>query len=595
MRRKNIFRLCVLFIVAIFLFVFQSPPEAFSDTVESASVTSVITGHNTCEQCHGRYPGGAEFRKSDGERGMPAKIPPKRVDLLCLGCHGPAGISKLKADVHGSQNYVIKRTICCITCHDPHADNPNYLDGENIKLIGRNKWNKNSNYAMIRATGNGIQPVVFEGRGTDAGEPSLHSFADGDEDRNGRFDGICEVCHTKTKYHRNNQSGDHDHYTGQTCTTCHAHVNQFISFSKGSEITPVLVGYVIDDSGNTWANVVLFMDLNGNGKYDKGEPVAVTDADGRFTFTGVENKGHAVYIMPGSIPNVYTVKASFVNNEVILKITLDKLLYPIRLSWKQGGGYIVGDNMLNAVFFYDGNGKMTHKIPELAGPLGILADDADLIYVGNDVRRNVEIYNRAGELQQILGNGELKQPNDIVLDRNGRVYVVDSANKNVRVFNRDGSGAMTISQAGGGGSFLFPKALAIHYRTVGGVETGELYVGDKPSSLIHIYDLQGNFLRSIGTKESSGGGSLSWGSTTKLFNSLQSMAFDQHGRLHVLDSYMSLVMILDPVTGDVLGEYNTSPSGQGSKLPMDIDINASGQVIMTSFRTRSVETIHTVR
>lgn len=50
-----------------------------------------------------------------------------------------------------------------------------------------------------------------------------NSFADGD----GVYDGVCEVCHTETLFHRNSEAGDHAHNTGALCTTCHKHVEGF--------------------------------------------------------------------------------------------------------------------------------------------------------------------------------------------------------------------------------------------------------------------------------------------------------------------------------------------------------------------------------
>ncbi len=50
-----------------------------------------------------------------------------------------------------------------------------------------------------------------------------NSFADG----NGTYDGICEVCHTQTIYHRNNASGDHAHNASLKCTDCHSHATGF--------------------------------------------------------------------------------------------------------------------------------------------------------------------------------------------------------------------------------------------------------------------------------------------------------------------------------------------------------------------------------
>jgi len=50
-----------------------------------------------------------------------------------------------------------------------------------------------------------------------------NSFADG----NATYDGVCEVCHTQTTYHRNTAAGDHTHNAGTGCTTCHVHTKGF--------------------------------------------------------------------------------------------------------------------------------------------------------------------------------------------------------------------------------------------------------------------------------------------------------------------------------------------------------------------------------
>lgn len=59
-------------------------------------------------------------------------------------------------------------------------------------------------------------------------ETGSKSFADGD----GTYDGICEVCHTQTTYHRGNGGGG-AHNAATKCTTCHLHTNGF-SHAGGS-------------------------------------------------------------------------------------------------------------------------------------------------------------------------------------------------------------------------------------------------------------------------------------------------------------------------------------------------------------------------
>ncbi len=54
------------------------------------------------------------------------------------------------------------------------------------------------------------------------------SFADGDT----TYDGVCEVCHTQTKYHKNDGSGA-SHYATMNCISCHPHTGGFVHGGGG--------------------------------------------------------------------------------------------------------------------------------------------------------------------------------------------------------------------------------------------------------------------------------------------------------------------------------------------------------------------------
>jgi predicted CXXCH cytochrome family protein len=183
---------------------------------------SLIPSHTNCNFCHDMH----------GAAGLGLMTAPT-AEAVCLSCHGPGGISTLKADVHlngRNSNYPVFR-ITCIQCHESHNNQPNWLGGTNIKTVGDDITSGGTTFARINTPNSGIREVVFESRGSDAGQPTLHSFADGDEDEggNGYYDGVCETCHTLTRHHRNNNlGGDHTHHVGATCTRCHAHVDNFI-------------------------------------------------------------------------------------------------------------------------------------------------------------------------------------------------------------------------------------------------------------------------------------------------------------------------------------------------------------------------------
>jgi hypothetical protein len=110
-------------------------------------------------------------------------------NTLCSDCHTQA--------THMGDN--------CQTCHAAHNTG-------NIKGIRDS----------LRAPNRTSVSVKF------LGYTGINSFADG----NGTHDGICEVCHTATKYYRRDGSGFANHsggsnYNSKNCTSCHSHQTGF--------------------------------------------------------------------------------------------------------------------------------------------------------------------------------------------------------------------------------------------------------------------------------------------------------------------------------------------------------------------------------
>ena len=185
-------------------------------TGRPAAAQSLVHQCASCHQVH-------------GATGFNRLLKESVVEVLCLTCHGPAGISTLKAAVHTNKrgsNYPVF-SMSCRVCHDPHSNQAtNWLGTTNLKLVG-SRQGTTPRRARILTPNSGIREVVFRSRGSRLGQPTLHSFADGDQDLNGYYDGVCETCHTLAQNHRNTATGDHSHNRGDTCVRCHAHVDGF--------------------------------------------------------------------------------------------------------------------------------------------------------------------------------------------------------------------------------------------------------------------------------------------------------------------------------------------------------------------------------
>lgn len=114
---------------------------------------------------------------------------PMQDNALCADCHSEA----------------THRDINCLNCHQAH--NTGNIEGIRERV-------RTTNFSTVD-----VKFISYTG---------ANSFADGDQ----AHDGICEVCHTKTKYYRRDGSGFVNHsggvnYDGKDCTACHSHSTGF--------------------------------------------------------------------------------------------------------------------------------------------------------------------------------------------------------------------------------------------------------------------------------------------------------------------------------------------------------------------------------
>jgi hypothetical protein len=133
-----------------------------------------------------------------------AVLPAVSPERPCTGCHGGFGAAGGDAETvlfNGHSGFL------CTYCHSAHGETTN------LHLVAE----------IIETMGSGPRDVVF------TSYFRKNSYADGDT----VYDGVCEVCHTTTAYHRNNVTGDHAHHAGVDCTVCHPHSNAFYPVQIG--------------------------------------------------------------------------------------------------------------------------------------------------------------------------------------------------------------------------------------------------------------------------------------------------------------------------------------------------------------------------
>ena len=108
--------------------------------------------------------------------------------------------------------------------------------------------------------------------------------------------------------------------------------------------------------------------------------------------------------------------------------------------------------------------------------------------------------------------------------------------------------------------------------------SGEVLVADQGNIRIQIYDLQGNWLRTI-THEGVCGW---WRCTSPPLKMVQGLDTDSLGRLHVLDNFVATVMIFDPADGTYLNSYGEYGEGAGFLVvPRDVLISNTDASMVT--------------
>ena len=198
-------------------------------------------GDAMCKECHaprdtgpgegGSHPVGFVYPAGEGEYPAGGELGPLFIKdgmVECMTCHGVHGADSGGVNGGDGDGMLLRQVndeTLCRACHTQHTIHdaqgewrPPCVECHYTHDVG------NENIALISREIDGAPVTFVEGEGSCNGRGDyVHSVCDPPT-----YDGLCEVCHTTTAYHRNSAEEDHTHYADVRCTACHPHGSGFL-------------------------------------------------------------------------------------------------------------------------------------------------------------------------------------------------------------------------------------------------------------------------------------------------------------------------------------------------------------------------------
>lgn len=261
-----------------------------------------------------------------------------------------------------------------------------------------------------------------------------------------------------------------------------------------------------------------------------------------------------------------------------------RIVEPMGLAVSDDGQRLyVSDFAQMAVFVFDFGHKSFRKIGEqqpLARPLGLALDAQENLYVAEQEKKGISVFDRKGTTIRFITDPSLERPAGIALDRSrGRLYVADtghskSTEHTVKIFDLDGHRIGTIGRGKGGaqGQFLFPTYVAVD-------TDGNVYVTDTLNSRVQVFDPAGHYLKTFGQRGNA------WG----MFDKPKGVALDSFGNVYVADSGWSNVQIFNQKGQILLFFGGRGPIPGMLKNPTALVIDRTNHIYVADLLNHRVE------
>ncbi len=277
------------------------------------------------------------------------------------------------------------------------------------------------------------------------------------------------------------------------------------------------------------------------------------------------------------------------------------VIAPVRMAIDPYGKLYVADPRNSGIMLYDSAGHLIRKFPVKAARGVAITPFGDLVVTQGNTA--LVINTDTGSIR--FPFGQFKQASGVAVDDSGRIYVVDTLDSVVQVFSASGQPVPVKNSAAGmpansfgtssspDGQLLLPTTVAYDRASK------QLIVSDTGKSRLVFFDLDGGFIRAVGSRAQNG--------SAPVFTSPQSVSPEYSKsspqtlqRIYVSDSYQSEVQIIDPQgAGTYLGSIGGYGSAPGKlKVPVDtlfdpatsrlLITNGAGEITMYGINVTSI-------
>ena len=262
----------------------------------------------------------------------------------------------------------------------------------------------------------------------------------------------------------------------------------------------------------------------------------------------------------------------------------NRIAEPLGLAASDDGNRLyVSDYAQLAVFIFDFEKKTFTKIGKdspLGRPVGVALDADENLYVVEQEKKGVSVFNRKGENIKFITDPSIERPGGIAIDRTrGKIYVADTAHTKsethtVKIFDMQGKlvGNLGKGKGSGEGQFLFPTYVSVD-------KQGSVYVTDTLNSRVQVFDSEGAYVRRFGERGNS------WG----MFDKPKGVATDSFGNVYVVDSGWSNVQIFNQKGQVMLFFGGRGPIPGMLQNPAPIAIDGKNRIYVGDYLNHRIE------